>query len=122
MTEASEKNRIAHGLACALMLAFAVSSAHAAEPSADPWGALQQGLRPNLLPAGAPLPQWSLEARMRHHHVPGVAIALVRDGRVVDARGYGFTFTVLAVAPLAAAALALAIPETRGRELEELNR
>ena len=30
-------------------------------------------------------------------------------------------FTVLALAPFAAAGLAFAIPETRGRELEDLN-
>ena len=54
--------------------------------------------------------------------VAGSVCGLMIAGPLVDARGYGFTFTVLAVAPLAAAALALAIPETRGRELEELNR
>ena len=89
MTARSGRNRIACALACAAMLAFAVSPACADGPPSDPWVALQQGLRPNVLPAGVPLPQWSLEARMRHHQVPGVAIALVRDGRVVDARGYG---------------------------------
>lgn len=82
-------NRIARTFACALMLAVAASVAHAAEPPADPWAPLQRGLRPNVLRADASLPHWSLEARMRHHQVPGVGIALVRDGRVVAARGYG---------------------------------
>ena len=54
--------------------------------------------------------------------VAGSVCGLMIAGPLVDARGYGFTFTVLAVAPLLAAVLALAIPETRGRELEELNR
>jgi hypothetical protein len=40
---------------------------------------------------------------------------------MVDSAGYSTAFTILAVAPLAAAALAFAIPETRGKELEELN-
>lgn len=87
MAKAGRRCRIA--LACAVMLTFAASPAYADGPPADPWGALHRGLRPNLLPADAALPQWSLEARMRHHRVPGVAIALIRDGRVVGARGYG---------------------------------
>ena len=54
--------------------------------------------------------------------VAGSVCGLMIAGPFVDARGYGLTFAVLAVAPLLAAALALAIPETRGRELEEINR
>ena len=54
--------------------------------------------------------------------VGGSVCGLMVAGPLVDAHGYGFTFTVLAVAPLLAAGLALAIPETRGRELEEINR
>lgn len=42
-------------------------------------------------------------------------------GPVTDSHGYAVAFAGLAVAPLAAALLALAVPETRGRELEELN-
>ncbi len=54
--------------------------------------------------------------------VAGSVCGLMIAGPLVDARGYGLTFTLLAVAPLLAATLALAIPETRGRELEDLNR
>ncbi|MDQ2679241.1 MAG: MFS transporter [Actinomycetota bacterium] len=54
--------------------------------------------------------------------VGGSVCGLMIAGPLVDARGYGFTFAVLAVAPLLAAGLAFAIPETRGRELEEINR
>ena len=54
--------------------------------------------------------------------VGGSVCGLMIAGPLVDARGYGFTFALLAVAPLLAAALALAIPETRGRELEDINR
>ena len=86
-------NRIARTFACALMLAVAASVAHAAEPPADPWAPLQRGLRPNVLRADAPLPHWSLEARMRHHQVPGVGIALVRDGRITCAV-HGASFVV----------------------------
>lgn len=53
--------------------------------------------------------------------VSGSVIGLVLAGTSIDARGYGFTFTLLAIAPIAAAFVALALPETRGKELEEIN-
>nr|WP_295375413.1 serine hydrolase domain-containing protein [Pseudoxanthomonas sp.] len=79
-------------LAALLLLAL---SARAEEPDAgsrmsgDPLAALADGLRPNLLASGEPLPHWSLSARMAHHRVPGVAVAIIRGGRVVAAAGYG---------------------------------
>ena len=51
----------------------------------------------------------------------GSVIGLLAAGALVDHLGYGSAFTWLALAPLAAATLATAIPETAGRELEELN-
>ena len=56
--------------------------------------------------------------------VVGSVCGLVVAGAVIDAAGtgYGHAFALLAAAPIVAAGLALAIPETRGRELEELNR
>lgn len=53
--------------------------------------------------------------------VGGSVLGLVVAGFGVDAGGYSLTFVLLALAPLGAAALALAVPETGGRELEELN-
>lgn len=57
--------------------------------SDDPLAPLQHGLRLNRLKAGEALPGWSLAERMAHHKVPGVAIAVLRNGEVVAARGYG---------------------------------
>lgn len=54
--------------------------------------------------------------------VIGSVCGLVVAGAVVDSRGYSTAFVVLALAPLIAAGLAFALPETRGKELEELNR
>lgn len=54
--------------------------------------------------------------------VGGSVCGLLVAGRVVDTQGYSAAFTWLVSAPLIAAALAFAVPETRGRELEELNR
>ena len=53
--------------------------------------------------------------------VAGSVIGLLLAGSSIDARGYGLTFTLLALAPIAAAFVALALPETRGKELEEIN-
>ena len=53
--------------------------------------------------------------------VIGSVCGLLAAGAIVDAQGYSAAFTVLALAPFAAAGLAFAIPETRGRELEDLN-
>lgn len=75
-------------------LAFATlalaAAAQAQSPTAqDPLAALEHGLRPSLLAAGEPVPRWSLAERMRHYKVPGVAIAIVKNGEVVRAAGYG---------------------------------
>ena len=53
--------------------------------------------------------------------VGGSVCGLLVAGSIVDSAGYSTAFAVLAVAPLAAAGLAFAIPETRGKELEDLN-
>ncbi len=55
----------------------------------DPFAPLQHGLRPNRLRADEALPRWSLQERMAHYHIPGVAIAVLRGGKVVAARGFG---------------------------------
>lgn len=64
--------------------------AHAdSRAASDPLASLDRGLRPNVAASSeAPL-RWSLGERMRHYKVPGVAIAIVRNGEVVRAVGYG---------------------------------
>jgi len=53
--------------------------------------------------------------------VGGSIFGLLVAGRLAKDWGYGPTFVLLAVAPVVAGLLAFAVPETRGRELEELN-
>ncbi|MFC3551679.1 serine hydrolase domain-containing protein [Lysobacter cavernae] len=68
----------------------AVASGRAAhEDNMGAFAALDHGLRPATLKAGVPLPGWSLQERMIHYHVPGVAIAVLKDGKVVQAAGFG---------------------------------
>ncbi|WP_262693949.1 serine hydrolase domain-containing protein [Kordiimonas aquimaris] len=53
-----------------------------------PWiNAITSNLRSDgVLGVGAPM---SLENRMAHYGVPGVAIAVIRDGKLVEATGFG---------------------------------
>jgi MFS family permease len=51
----------------------------------------------------------------------GSVLGLLAAGALADRVGYGATFVWLALAPLAGAALSGVLPETAGRELEEIN-
>lgn len=79
--------RLSRGL-LGVCLALAGGWAHAA-PTSHLLEALDHGLRPTVLPADQAAPGWSLAERMAHHKIPGVAIAVIRDGKVVQAVGYG---------------------------------
>lgn len=57
-----------------------------AAPAAIAW---EHRLRPTVIKAGDVQPAWSLSERMAHYRVPGVAVAILRDGKVVSSRGYG---------------------------------
>ncbi|WP_082578007.1 serine hydrolase domain-containing protein [Lysobacter sp. Root690] len=57
-----------------------------AAPAAIAW---EHRLRPTVIKAGDAQPAWSLSERMAHYRVPGVAVAILRDGKVVSSRGYG---------------------------------
>src|SRR5215211_6556284 len=66
-----------------------------ARPAAQDGGApearrarVERGLLPPVLIKGAPA--WSIEERMRHHKVPGVSVAVIKDFKVEWAGGYGF--------------------------------
>lgn len=51
--------------------------------------AVERGLLPAVVAAGQPAPSWTLAERMRRYAVPGVSIAVIDDGRIAWARGYG---------------------------------
>ena len=54
--------------------------------------------------------------------VIGSVIGLLGAGALSDQLGFGAAFALLAIGPVVAAVMALAVPETSGRELEDLNR
>lgn len=51
--------------------------------------AVEQSLIPAVVKAEAPPPLLEIEARMRHFNVPGVSLAVVNNGAVEWAKGYG---------------------------------
>lgn len=50
---------------------------------------IESGLAPRFVAKGEPRPSWTIEERMRHYHVPGVSVAVMVDGRLAWAKGYG---------------------------------
>ncbi len=50
---------------------------------------VEAGLRPAVRVKGWPEPAWTLSERMEHYHVPGASVAVLNNGRIEWARGYG---------------------------------
>ncbi len=109
-------------LGCAVGLSLSAAAGVAAEPDRQRrvetglMGAAVFGERPET---------WTLEARMAQWKVPGVSIAVVDDGRIVWARGYGVLaagepapvttrtrFQAASISKPVAAAAALSLVET----------
>jgi CubicO group peptidase (beta-lactamase class C family) len=76
-------------LRCAFvgLLAALPGRATAAEP-ADRIARVEAGLMPRIVAEGRPL-KWTLQERMARYRVPGVSIAVINDGKLEWARGYG---------------------------------
>ena len=56
---------------------------------------VEEGLRPAVAIAGQPQQKWKIAERLKLYKVPGVSVAVIADGKVEWARGYG----VVAVDP-----------------------
>jgi len=50
---------------------------------------IENGLQPNLQIQGAAIPNYNIEARMRELGISGVSIAVINEGQLEWARGYG---------------------------------
>jgi CubicO group peptidase (beta-lactamase class C family) len=85
--------RILHALlcmsACSAMACAGPANTESSLPVRPPAPAFEHALRPIVLRAGEVAPAWSLAERMAHHGVPGVAIAILHEGEIVHAAGYG---------------------------------
>jgi CubicO group peptidase (beta-lactamase class C family) len=53
---------------------------------------VERGLRLPVAVAGEPVAARTLEGEMQRLHVPGVSIALIRDGKIAWTRGYGVAY------------------------------
>lgn len=51
---------------------------------------VETNLLPILIVEGDSVTQFSIQDRMKHYNVPGVSIAVVRNGKIEWAKGYGF--------------------------------
>lgn len=85
--------RIAGLTVAALALVWAGGCEQVGAPVAiapDPMIAkVEAGLSPNVWVSSEPAPAWSLPERMAFYKVPGVSIAVIKDGKIAWAKGYG---------------------------------
>ncbi len=63
------------------------------EGSAEAISTIEKSLTGNILFEGEDEKKFSIEERMQHHNVPGVSIAVIQDGRLAWAKGYGYANT-----------------------------
>ncbi len=79
-------------LAGALLALLGASPASAAaSPVNDEIARIENGLRPSVVLADAPVVTRKLADEMARLHVPGVSVAVIRNGRIAWARGFGVT-------------------------------
>ena len=83
-----ERTRL-HPAAVALALAGVLGTC-GGSPSGD-LPSFDGRLSPAVTLPGQTQPSWTLEERMEHYNVPGVSVAVIDQGRVVLAKGYGST-------------------------------
>jgi len=75
-----------------LLVAGNCKSRPAAEnPAMDPARieAVENALKPAMYEKGKPPAGMNILDRMTHYHVPGVSVAVINDGKIEWARGYG---------------------------------
>lgn len=61
------------------------------DTTADRIRAVENHLRPGAYEKGKELPEWNIYDRMKRLHVPGVSIAVIDQGKIEWAKGYGVT-------------------------------
>ena len=79
------------GLALLLGSILLVGCACLTDPRNTKQEMLEHSLLPAIVPEGQSVPSWGLEERMARYHVPGVSIALIDEGKIAWAKGYGVT-------------------------------
>ncbi len=75
--------------ALAILTQLACGSAPSSETVAERQRAVEESLLPAVIVAGDSVPTYPIAARMENYKVPGISIAVINDGRIEWARGYG---------------------------------
>jgi CubicO group peptidase (beta-lactamase class C family) len=72
------------------VLALTTAAPCAAQDAPDPMIAkVEASLAPRIHVVGEPVEAWSLSDRMAFYGVPGISIAVIKDGKIAWAKGYG---------------------------------
>jgi CubicO group peptidase (beta-lactamase class C family) len=88
--DASGRHRALYGIGLALLAILLGSSASAAAADTEQRiQRIQGGLLPPVLVEGESIQLTGLSTRMEALHVPGVSIAVIHDGKLEWARGFG---------------------------------
>jgi len=72
-----------------LTMVLAGAASIATTASAKDGDTVATGLRPAVHVAGTPEIRWTVEERLAAHGVSGTSVAVLRDGKIAWARGYG---------------------------------
>lgn len=67
------------------------SSGQAPPPPNPQIAVLEKALKPGRILAGDEEKTYSLSERMKHYRIPGLSIAVIEDGKLAWAKGYGVT-------------------------------
>lgn len=75
-----------------LLIIFSCSSKSEKEkePLTERIFRIEHGLKPNLQIQGDSIPNYTIEERMRELGIPGLSIAVINNGEIEWAKGYGF--------------------------------
>ena len=122
----------ANNLVSLLVLAQSVAAGATAEPVSARIERVETGLRPSIMLDESAADEFDLEERMRFYKTPGVSIAIVDNGALAWARGYGVReagmadpvttdtiFQAASISKAVAAVVALRLVEQGSLELDE---
>ena len=76
-------------LVCLVTLAFVSCKTEKAAPETDDIALIENGLLAAVQVEGQELETYTLEERMEHYNVPGLSIAIIDEGKLKWAKGYG---------------------------------
>jgi CubicO group peptidase (beta-lactamase class C family) len=72
-----------------VLLAISAASVLLAQDVSQQISKIETGLTRRVQIKGQPVQKWTIAERLQHYHVPGVSIAVERDGTLAWPKGYG---------------------------------